>query len=681
MKRVLVGSTILLAWTLVASGVNASPWQEGVLYVRYVDSVDVPLLTDAMTAPHAVFAEGLLSGAIWNQRAASVDAETWQVMLDKTRERFGSQVPDARQSVMLKLAEGVDEDTAVEAVSRLPFVADARRVPMIFRPSSLTPPDYQSDQDYLEIGGVWAQVVWSIHDTAGQGVTICDIEGSFNQSHCDLPDIQIVGPDPDQFGDDPNHGTAVLGEALSIDNGFGTTGIAHGAAGAFATYFNFSGWDLGTAIINATNALPQGSIQILEIHIPGPNYQNDGSQYGLVPAEWYEPWYVDIQTAVANGMIVVEAGGNGSQDLDDPVYQTDNGGHYPFVPGNDSGAIIVGAGGAYQSCYGNVWRSRLSFSNYGSRVDVQGWGECVVTTGYGGLWNDPDCDYTNTFGGTSSASPIVAGAAALMQSWMQIQYGVSAGSVMMREWLKETGSEQTNGQYPASQNIGPLPNAYSAIETFDIEDYTALVPEDYATIQEAIDSSDGLLRIVVGPGVYEGVLDLHGRSINIISAEGAEQTIIDGQQAGVVLRMLEGENAIIEGFTITGGYSSLGSACRSNGSAQIIDCIVRDNESTSNYVIYSVSDLLVSGTTICSNSHNTIGGTWNDGGGNEFLEDCETPDCPGDATGDGQIDVNDVLYVISNWDTADPNADFDGDGLVDADDVLILLSHFGEDCP
>ena len=55
--------------------------------------------------------------------------------------------------------------------------------------------------------------------------------------------------------------------------------------------------------------------------------------------------------------------------------------------------------------------------------------------------------------------------------------------------------------------------------------------------------------------------------------------------------------------------------------------------------------------------------------------------CPGDATGDGYIDVDDVLYVISAWDTPDQDADFDNDGLVDADDVLILLSHFGETCP
>ena len=64
---------------------------------------------------------------------------------------------------------------------------------------------------------------------------------------------------------------------------------------------------------------------------------------------------------------------------------------------------------------------------------------------------------------------------------------------------------------------------------------------------------------------------------------------------------------------------------------------------------------------------------------NQILEEC--PTCLGDATGEGNVSLGDVLYVISVWGTSDPAADFDGDGLVDVDDVLILLSHFGEPCP
>ena len=50
------------------------------------------------------------------------------------------------------------------------------------------------------------------------------------------------------------------------------------------------------------------------------------------------------------------------------------------------------------------------FSNYGSRVDLSGWGFDVVTTGYGDLQSGHrDEWYTEIFGGTSGATPIVAG--------------------------------------------------------------------------------------------------------------------------------------------------------------------------------------------------------------------------------------------------------------------------------
>ena len=82
----------------------------------------------------------------------------------------------------------------------------------------------------------------------------------------------------------------------------------------------------------------------------------------------------------------------------------------------DSGAILVGAGAPGTEANA---RSKLGFSTYGSRVDVQGWGSGIVTTGYGSLFNNPAADnrrdYTSSFGGTSGASPIVAGAAVNLQ--------------------------------------------------------------------------------------------------------------------------------------------------------------------------------------------------------------------------------------------------------------------------
>jgi hypothetical protein len=59
-------------------------------------------------------------------------------------------------------------------------------------------------------------------------------------------------------------------------------------------------------------------------------------------------------------------------------------------------------------------------------------------------------------------------------------------------------------------------------------------------------------------------------------------------------------------------------------------------------------------------------------------------DCPGDFDDNGLVDVNDVLYMLSVWDTDDPLADIAprglGDGLVDVNDLLELIAAWGP-CP
>lgn len=73
------------------------------------------------------------------------------------------------------------------------------------------------------------------------------------------------------------------------------------------------------------------------------------------------------------------------------------------------------------------------------------------------------------------------------------------------------------------------------------------VPEDYATIQEAIDAAASGDTIIVGPGTYEEDLTISGKSdITLKSSEGAENTSIRGSI------LIEDSNGItLDGFTIT----------------------------------------------------------------------------------------------------------------------------------
>jgi hypothetical protein len=120
---------------------------------------------------------------------------------------------------------------------------------------------------------------------------------------------------------------------------------------------------------------------------------------------------------------------------------------------------MVGAGAPPNGLFGPD-RSRLDFSNYGRRVDCQGWGRGVVTLGYGDLRNGtPQQQYTAQFSGTSSASPIVTAVCACVQGYVR-SHGLQAlDCATLRDWLRNTGSPQTDGPNgPATQRIGNRPD-------------------------------------------------------------------------------------------------------------------------------------------------------------------------------------------------------------------------------
>ncbi len=339
-----------------------------------------------------------------------------------------------------------------------------------------TPPDYTRPNDdnfstdysvnqyqqYLEsapAGMGFAQVNAVDGVGLGQGMRICDVEYGFRSSHADLPAITHLNPDA-VGRNSKDHGTAVIGIMAGLDNGFGVNGLARDAEFYFAQPYkkvNESwNYNVAEAITLCAEALNSGDIILLEQQVAGPNRAenpDDNDRVGLVPVEWYEPYYDSIVNAVGLGMVVVEAGANGYQDLDDPIYSTGNGGHYPFNGSKDSGAILVGAANPGIRP-GSTARAPMYFTNYGSRVDVFAWGEDVVTTGKGDLYDNEGEDYGYTlFGGTSSASPLITAAAALAQNLYKQVNGQPASASTIRNLLKNNGLASTG-----PEAIGVIPD-------------------------------------------------------------------------------------------------------------------------------------------------------------------------------------------------------------------------------
>jgi len=331
-------------------------------------------------------------------------------------------------------------------------------------PSAMTPPiitpDFSPRQGYLEpssAGGVDARHAWTWPGGTGEGVRIIDMEWGWTLDHESLPGMRVVlGPNDSAYY---HHGTAVVGVIAGSGDGFGIQGIAPGARMGVAS---FSSTPTARAIDTAAAALSSGDILLLEIHRPGPgqDFAQRHDQLGYIPIEWWPDDFEAIRRAVQRGIIVVEAAGNGAQDLDDPVYQSPAPGFPPSwrnpltVAGPDSGAVLVGAGAPPSSNHGPA-RSRLPFSNFGSRVDVQGWGREVVTAGYGDLQGGHRTrHYTDAFSGTSSASPIVVGVLACAQ-----------GVALARRELLTPGSARdlvrthvAPQPTTSTENIGGLPD-------------------------------------------------------------------------------------------------------------------------------------------------------------------------------------------------------------------------------
>ena len=359
----------------------------------------------------------------------------------------------------LKLASSKDGVAILTQLQQLESIESAEFVPLPPPlPTVLTPPNYNvpnasgSYQWYQDAApdGIDARYAWS-QGVTGNGVKICDVEYSVNVNHQDLPPITIARTGTDPFND-TGHGTAVSGEMHSENNGFGTTGIAYDTGAYFSHANAFSGYNPAAAITACANAMNPGDVILLE-------QQANGPEDKYIPVEWVLSVYNAIKTVTAAGYVVVEAAGNGSADLNSTAYNVN---HAPFLPQNDSGAIIVGA--AYHAGAA-VPRSAASFSTYGSRLNLQGWGDwSVVTTGYGSLYSaeGEQLWYSNDFSGTSSASPIVAGAAALLQAAYKAKFGEPASPAWIRQTLIDTGTPQQG-----TKHIGPQPNLRAALQYLD----------------------------------------------------------------------------------------------------------------------------------------------------------------------------------------------------------------------
>jgi hypothetical protein len=407
-----------------------------------------------------------------------------------------TKLPDMNSVVEIEVK---DTDEAIKLYRAL---KDLRGVEAIYpqtipHPTSLsTTPDLTSTQGYLfsyeAKGGLNAKYAWD-QGVHGENVVIVDNEGNWDLNHLDLPldasklitGLSCTTPDESQVcKEQANHGAAIVGILASIDNGHGTTGVAYESDVYVAV-----ATDVGEMLGQLTDGqgdsihdeLPPGSVFLIEVGIEGalsdPESGCQVSQYGCIPIEAATAVYNVVQLATAAGITVVEVADNGSVNLNNTNVYYDFQTKLGMVP--DSGSILVGAS------VGGGDHHKADFSNCGTPIDLFGWGGYVATAGYGYPGNpftwvtipggpnppntDPHAYFINTASGTSSAAAMVAGAAALLQSYAKQEFQEISTRYLMpgkvRDILYNSGISQAGG----GCSIGKQPRmnvAFGLVDTF-----------------------------------------------------------------------------------------------------------------------------------------------------------------------------------------------------------------------
>ena len=106
------------------------------------------------------------------------------------------------------------------------------------------------------------------------------------------------------------------------------------------------------------------------------------------------------------------------------------------------------------------------------------------------------------------------------------------------------------------------------------------VPDDYDSIQEAVDNAADGDRILVGPGTYDPIVVDADIELTIASTDGPDETTIEGIQHTIISILYQDDSDILDitldGFTVTGG-TTWGYRCQ-DGKHTILNCHFTGND-------------------------------------------------------------------------------------------------------
>ncbi len=365
-------------------------------------------------------------------------------------------------------------------------------------------PDYTPRQHYLlgpqavvpyKIGGVNAVQAWKVLGGKGENMRVISSEiDHWSYDHRDLPKPFLV---VDAGAATGYHDTASVGAIASRENGFGTTGIAPAAQLGYTQF----GSD---RLMQTAGQLSAGDVVQLGVQYEYASLSGIGCSTNCYMPLEYNKTVRDIITYLTEekGVHVVLAAANGSINLDHPYF----GGWFDrhiF----DSGSIYAGAVEPQTGL--KSW-----FSQYGSRVDLFSWGGSVTTTTWSA--SNPTSGYTHTYGGISSANPIIAGVMASLQGVARANGLGNLAPKELRRILVATGHPQINGN---STQIGVQPDLDAAIKKM-LADGVGQPPTGRLALPEEVKSGETFSAHVYAESPTQKKLTYRWRAIGFIPQEG-----------------------------------------------------------------------------------------------------------------------------------------------------------------
>jgi hypothetical protein len=332
-------------------------------------------------------------------------------------------------------------------------------------------------------GAIDAEFAWLLPGGTGVGQKIVDLERGAELGQDDLVGrsiTRLAGVD-NLDPTDRRHGAQVLCVVAAMDNNTGIVGIAYGLQEVKYTCqvlqnpSKASPVNRPDAVLAAINYLtqsgedPVGRVLLLEVQLGSQNDSDsledvNGVFWEGMPMETTSADYAAISTARDLGIVVIEAAGNGDNNLDQ--FQQKISGQFVLARTGgraDSGAIMVGGSTSNFPYRRKVINAGFQGSCFGSRVDCFAWSENVMT--YQATRSGEDL-YSADFDGTSAAAAIVAGAALLVEGAVQAKTGSRLGPAALRALLADTAPNgNTPSHNPPVDQIGVMPNLRYILQT------------------------------------------------------------------------------------------------------------------------------------------------------------------------------------------------------------------------